>query len=393
MSAKTIKYLHRFSFILAVFVNGPNAYAVHQHIDQLANRIKHANQFENVPGYAFSVVKPDSKVTIVTAGNIKKGGKAIDENTLFRLASVSKTFTSVLTTKLVNQGQFTWSLALEDLLPNVPFKRSLAENMTLEHILSQSSGYIPNAYDNLIEANYSVERVIRELSKLEPICAPGECYTYQNAIFAAVDRGLTNHTKKSYQTLLDEQLFKPLKMQRASVGLQALIEDDNWARPHAMVRNGYYKQTTVKQSYYRYASASGINASIKDMGEWLKLMLGHYPEVLSKSDIEHLLTPKTKTTRELYRRHWREHLNAAHYGLGWRIYDFDGEKLVHHSGWVSGYRADVSFAPEHGIGLAVLMNAESNLINEISVDFWDDIFTSARNKAKKDNKQVTVAAR
>ena len=76
----------------------------------------------------------------------------------------------------------------------------------------------------------------------------------------------------------------------------------------------------------------------------------------------------------MYRRGWRSHLNDAHYGLGGRIYDFDGHALNYHGGWVKGYRADVSFAPDDGVGYAMLMNAESNLINQFTAQLWDKYF-------------------
>lgn len=364
-----------------------NAFALEGWINQFADEIKQANKKEKIPGYAFAIVKPSSDVTLVTHGVTHKKGKAIDKDTLFRLASVSKTFTSVLTSKLVDQGQLNWSLPLHQMVPDVSFNK----NITLEHILSQSSGYMPNAYDNLIEANYSVERVLRQLAKLDPICSPGKCYTYQNTLFAAVDKGLSIQTNKDYETLVQEQLFNPLNMDRASVGLKPLVEDDNWARPHAKVRNGKYIQTRVKPAYYRYASASGINASIDDMSKWVKLMLGHYPRVLSESQIEQLIQPKTQTTKELHRRHWLGHLKTAHYGLGWRVYDFEGKQLIHHGGWVSGYRADITFAPEYGVGLVFLMNAESNLINKFRVDFWDQTFKTVAKKNQQHQGIITAA--
>ena len=370
------------SFSVTLLCFSLNNHAADTWINQFATEIEQANQDEKIPGYAFAIVKPDSNTEIVTHGVTHAGGKAVNKDTLFRLASVSKTFTSVLAAKLVDQGQLEWNLPLNKLVPSVEFKPTHAKNITLEHILSQSSGYMPNAYDNLIEANYSVDRVLRQLAKLEPICAPSKCYTYQNALFAAVDKGLSNQTSKNYQTLLQEQIFTPLEMARTSVGLKPLIEDGNWARPHAKVKNGGFTQTRVRQAYYRYASASGINASIEDMSKWLKLMLGHYPNVLSENQIEQLIEPKTQTTKELRRRHWLGHLKTAHYGLGWRVYDYEGEQLIHHGGWVSGYRADITFAPEYGVGLVFLMNAESNLVNKVRVDFWNDVFKTSKKKAQ-----------
>lgn len=356
-------------------------------IKQFSNNVAKASKKEKIPGYAFAIVKADGSVVKVTKGVTHKKGKAVDQDTLFRLASVSKTFTSVLAAKLVRQGQLKWHLPLQQLVPDAPFSTS---EITLKHILSQSTGFTPNAYDNLIEANYSVDKVLGHLAKLEPICQPGQCYTYQNTLFAAVDKGLFQYTDKDYKTLLQEQLFTPLAMTRASVGHEALVQDENWARPHAKVSKGRYVQTRVKKAYYRYASASGVNASINDMSQWLKLMLGYYPDVLSSGQIEQLISPKTVTKKELYRRHWQGQLNQAHYGLGWRIYEFEGEQLVHHGGWVSGYRADVTFAPEFGIGLVFLMNAESNLINQFRVDFWDKVFAQAEKKPKR--KELKAAA-
>ena len=83
---------------------------------------------------------------------------------------------------------------------------------------------------------------------------------------------------------------------------------------------------------------------------------------------------KTKSKKEVYRRQWRKFLSDAHYGLGWRIYDFNGHTLNYHGGWVQGYRADIAFSPEYGVGYVMLMNAESNLINEFTPDFWERCF-------------------
>lgn len=103
-------------------------------------------------------------------------------------------------------------------------------------------------------------------------------------------------------------------------------------------------------------------------------MLGEFPEVISPELINEVTQPRVKTKRETYRRGWRPHLDDAHYGLGWRIYDFDGHKLAYHGGWVKGYRADVSFSPDTGAAFAMLINAESNLINYTTAEFWNAYF-------------------
>jgi beta-lactamase class C len=74
----------------------------------------------------------------------------------------------------------------------------------------------------------------------------------------------------------------------------------------------------------------------------------------------------------MYRREWRKQLTDAHYGLGWRIYNVDDIEIIYHGGWVQGYRADVAFSPQLGVGYALLMNAESNSINKLTATFWKD---------------------
>lgn len=99
-------------------------------------------------------------------------------------------------------------------------------------------------------------------------------------------------------------------------------------------------------------------------------MLLEYPDVVDQEMINSLTLPRVKTKRELYRREWRKQLKDAHYGLGWRIYNVDDIEIIYHGGWVQGYRADVAFSPQLGVGYALLMNAESNLINELTATFW-----------------------
>ncbi|GAB3024906.1 serine hydrolase domain-containing protein [Bowmanella dokdonensis] len=370
-----------FAACLSCFVVS-NGLAQDNWLGQFAEQVEQAAEQRNIPGYAFVVIQAGQPDQVFTYGKTSSDGEPVNQDTLFRLASVSKTFTSVLTAKLVEQGKLDWSLPLSRMAPDYPFEPELANSLTLGHILSQSSGYMPNAYDNLIEADYPVKRVLNELAGLKPICKPGDCYTYQNALFGVVSENLNTNLKQNYAELLHQHLLSPLGMNRASVGRQALIQDSNWAKPHVLIAKGRWHQVPVSEDYYRFAPAAGINASIRDMSQWLKLMLGQYPHLLSGHAIQQLLTPKIRTSRELYRRHWREHLKDAHYGLGWRLYDFDDEQLVHHSGWVKGYRADVGFSPKYQTGMVFLMNAEANLMNEITVNFWARFFEQMKSRAQ-----------
>lgn len=321
-----------------------------------------------IPGFSLVYLERGKDPVFLHQGVTEKNGDSIDQLTVFRLASVSKTFTGGLTAKLVEQGKLQWQQPLAELAPEFHYNRN-NQSITLKHLLSQSSGLMPNAYDNLIEANYELPRILNELAELEPLCPPGECYTYQNALFGVLDHYF-HKQNLSYEQLLEQEILSPLNMQYTGVGKSQLEQSDSWAKPHVLTRKKNWVKTRVADSYYHVAPAAGVNTNAHDLAIWLKAMLGEFPNIMTADLVADITTPYTKTTREMRRRTWRKLLKDAHYGLGWRVYDLAGQKIAYHSGWVKGYRAEISFSPETGIGLAMLMNAEANIINELGANFW-----------------------
>lgn len=330
----------------------------------------------NVPGYTFVYYEQGKTPQVYVFGKTHKGGANVTEDTVFRLASVSKTFTALLSAKLVEQHRLRWDTPISTLLPDIPFNVEGMETLQLQHIVGQSSGFMPNAYDNLIEADYSLQRVLTALSELDPLCIPGECYTYQNALFGALEYYLTNNNS-SYSREVQTQLFTPLGMKTASTGKGGLLTSESWARPHIAIARDKWREGGVESNYYRFSPAAGINASITDMTIYLQALLGEFPTIISPAMIQEVTTPRVKTSREKRRRGWRGMLKDAHYGLGWRVYDFNGKRINYHGGWVKGYRADVAFAPDYKTGYVMLMNAESNMINSTTAEFWKRYFKHA----------------
>ncbi|WP_370298021.1 serine hydrolase domain-containing protein [Aestuariibacter sp. GS-14] len=343
-----------------------------KHVEQEANKY-------NVPGYAMVFYQQGKAPVIVVYGKTHANGDAVTPDTVFRLASVSKTFTAVLMAKMVRQHQLEWNTPVVSLSTTLQSQGTMNPNLTLGHIVGQSSGYMPNAYDNLIEANYPLKRVLGQLAGLKPLCEPGECYTYQNALFGVIEEYFTGNNT-SYHRQLREQLLYPLGMETASAGKGGLLASEEWARPHIAIARNRWREGQVESNYYRFSPAAGVNASIKDMTRWLQAMLVEFPTVVPEDVIADVTTPRVKTSREVYRRGWRDNLTDAHYGFGWRIYDYAGETLNYHGGWVKGYRADVSFSPKYRAGYVMLMNAESNLINTTTADFWRTYFQEAKRK-------------
>lgn len=333
----------------------------------------------NIPGAAYAIVQGNK--IIATAGfGVRQQGSSepVDPYTVFRIASVSKTFAGSLSSLLAAEGHFSWDDKLVDYLPGFSFKSKKYNNqLKLEHLISQSSGVMPNAYDNLIEANVPLERILPQFSKIDPLCPPGQCYGYQNVLFSLIDQVMQKTTGKTYAQLLQERIFTPLQLPTASVGLDGFFATENRAMPHVRARGKWYP-VKVAESYYRFSPAAGVNASAVDLGYWLIAQLGHNTDVLPENVLGNVRTKRVKTRRDLRRKEWRRYLTDAHYGLGWRVYQFGQDQLMYHGGWVQGYRAEIAYSAEHQLGLVMLMNAESNLINELGTYFWSGALTAIR---------------
>jgi len=347
---------------------------------------------ENIPGATFAVVTPEKIVLIGTAGYTDTSRRTpVNENTVFRIASVSKTFAAGLAAVLVGEGAFGWDDRVVDHLPWFRLKGD-AGALRVRDLVGQSTGLIPHAYDNLIDDGVALERILPKLGDLGYVCEPGDCYSYQNIVFSLVDPVMAQSTGRSYAELMNEKIFRPLDMRNASVGYEPLVRNPNHARPHVKSR-GQWRTVDVEPNYYQLGPAAGVNASALDMARWLMAQLGANPEVLAPEMIRTVTDPRVETRRDLRRKHWRDILTDAHYGLGWRIYRVGAHELVYHSGWVSGYRADIAWSEEYGLGLAILMNSEGSTISELSTDFWQRVFRQPPASAGGELLTATAAAR
>ncbi|WP_105190063.1 serine hydrolase domain-containing protein [Pseudoalteromonas sp. T1lg48] len=356
---------------------GSDARQWHGFVDSYVADLERQLKQKRVPGAALSIVHPDYPSIALGFGKTKiRRGRQVDVNTRFRLASVSKTFAGSLAAKLAEQGVIELDAPVYQYIPELrgtDYKNTLK----VSHLLSHSSGLVPNAYDNLVESRMSYPDIVEKLLKVEPVCEPGECYGYQNVMFSLVGDVIERASGKDYETWVREDIFQPLRMRHASLGYEGMIADENYAYPHVRGRKRWHT-ARLKKNYYKVLPAAGVNASAADMVQWLKAQLGMYPSVLPPAALQTQVQPYTLTSKERRRRVWGEHVNEAYYGLGWRIYQYDNETIYYHSGWVQGYRTDIVVIPRLNVGFSLLINAETGLINELTTQFIDQLLSLPR---------------
>lgn len=199
----------------------------------------------------------------------------------------------------------------------------------------------------------------------------GRQHSYQNAAYSAIERVLEVQTGTDFNTLLHEKLFEPLAMDHSSASYEGIKSSGNKALPHL-----YYSRsrgrvlTSISEKYYNAVSSGGMNASASDMGKWLLLLTGHYPEVISKETLKEIYEPLATIRNRRYSRHW-DGVNRSQYAMGWRVLDNHGQKIVYHGGYVNGYRSEIAFAPDEGVGICILTNTNSSYPLEVIPDFFN----------------------
>lgn len=321
--------------------------------------VRHTLEEWDLPGVAVAIVHNDSIVFMKGYGVRRMGQpELIDTHTVFRIASLSKGFASLLTGLLVQENVLHWDDRVIQYLPNFSSKEpDNTQNLTIHHILSHTSGLVPHAFDNLIEANVSYINIIKELKEVSVVDSVGKQYGYQNVVYSLIGDIIESATGKKYEDLIHERLFEPLGMRDASIGWGPLIAEPNRASPH--IRRSYqWTPVLDKKAYYSVLPAAGVNASICDMAQWLRAQMGGMSQVIPPEILTTIQTPVIRTRGEMRRYYWNGRLRGAHYGMGWRIFDYAGHTMITHSGGIRGYLAQLAFIPEQDIGIVVLYNSK-----------------------------------
>lgn len=329
-------------------------------------------------GLAVAVVRGGETTLLKTYGVTEAGGaEAIAPHTVFRIASLSKGVASSLAGIAIAEGRLATDENAARFAPGFKLRGGAEKFLTIGHVMSHRTGLPSHAYDNLLEGGAAPDDIIKRYPELQLVCSVGACYAYQNIAFDIVGRALSSVYGMSFADLAREKLFVPLGMTTATVGEDAILSSASYARPHRRIRYksgklGPWRAAPVKAPYYRIPAAGGVNASILDMAEWLKAQMGARPDVLSPEVLAAIHEPRVETPAETARirpvstRYW-----DSSYGYGWRIYDYEGRRLVTHSGTVDGYTAQIAFLPDERVGLVILSNTRPRRVWRILPTFLD----------------------
>ncbi|KZS39328.1 hypothetical protein AWE51_12360 [Aquimarina aggregata] len=335
--------------------------------DSLSLFLEHYEKFfatnfnvSECPGAAVVIVK-DSTVVYKKGFGVKEihTQDSVDVNSVFRIASLSKGVTAVLAGNLVDQQELKWNQYIKESLNTFDLRnKEQASRLKVNHVLSHTTGLYPYTYTRLIQQGLSLDQIIRRFKRKGVVAREGVNYEYQNAIFSVIEKIMEKQTGTSFELLLKERIFEPASMHTASSTFAAIKSNTNVALPHSY--NHYSKKYSLDRlhkNYYNVAAAGGVNASISDMGEYLKVLLGYRPDIISKERLQEIFNPVICTSdKDTYVNLW-DGVTDSFYAKGWRILDYRGRRIVYHGGNVNQYKTQLMVDPDHKIAICVLFNA------------------------------------
>lgn len=332
------------------------------------------------------VISYKGQIALMKCFGTKKtaSSDSIDENTIFRLASVSKAVTGVLAGILANEKVIDLDDKIKDYIPDFRLKtKENTDSLTLRHILSHTSGMIPHAFDLMVEDHVPLDQMIAKLNEVDITAQPGKEYSYQNVTFSIFDPVVCTKTHKSFDEVLREKVFLPFGMKDASTGFEAFKNNPNKAIPHGGGDRNF-RPIPLNDRYYNTAPAAGVNASISDLGQFLIAVSGKDYEIIPREARNLVFTPQVEThLRGSYFRSW-DRVDSKQYSLGWRIVDYKNHKVAYHGGYVAGYRSEIAFCEEEEIGIAFLTNSPNSLVSK-SVPMFLNLFFANKLKLVQQN--------
>ena len=333
-------------------------------IDRIYSEYAAKNHF---PGYAFGIML-DGKLVYSGAGGFADIEKKVPATTqtMFRIASMSKSFTAMAILKLRDEGKLKLDDAVEKYIPELKGQRltSDAPVITIRNLLTHSAGFPednPWGDRQLADTDEELLSLLRNRVSLSNV--PSVAYEYSNLGFAILGHIIKKVSGISYEEYIRKNIWQPLGMNQAEweytkVPAASLAHGYRWV-------NGAWKEENLLHDG-SYGAMGGMITSIESFSKYVALHQDAWPP---RNDRE-TGPVKRSSVREMHQP-WRFiglNLNyrypggracpttsAYGYGLSWTR-DCEGHESIAHSGGLPGFGSNWRFLPEYGLGVILFAN-------------------------------------
>lgn len=311
------------------------------------------------PGLAVGVVY-DHQMIYAKGFGVKnvQTGEAIDEHTLFHMASVSKTLVVTGIMQLVEQGKINLDASISTYLPYFILADDRYQQVTVRLLLNHTSG-MPDeddfGWDRPEYDEGSLERYVRSMHDHKLLKDPEESFYYSNIGFEILGDVIAKVSGISFEQYMKERILIPTSMLESSFLIQE-IPYNELATPHILgIKEGFGPEISEIFPYHRaHGPSSTLYTNVVELCNYALTHLNRGEtsggaRILGNDSYDEMWTQNAPT----YWEGWSEFV-----GLGWFLGQYKGCNVRSHSGMDTGFRSNLLLLPENGVAIAIMTNAD-----------------------------------
>lgn len=345
----------------------------------------------DVPGLSVAIVV-DDQVLLAKGYGVRELGREtpVDADTLFAIASNSKAFTAAALAILVDEGKLRWDDRVQAHLPWLRLADPLASNdLRVRDLLCHRSGLGTFSGDLLWWGTpYSPREILERSVHLKPEHPFRSSFGYSNLMYLAAGEVVAAVSGQPWTEFVKQRILQPTAMDRSRLSIRDLEATGNFATPHKTFMDR--SEPIAWMNWDSMAAAGGILSSANDMSKWLQVQLrdGKLPDgssLFSEGNAYEMWQPQTiiPVSKSRSARIPSTHFRA--YGLGWSLADYQGHKVVGHSGGYDGMYSEVLMVPEKKLGVVVLTNSMTPIGTAITYRAIDSLLNAPKRDWSEEN--------
>ena len=299
----------------------------------------------HVPGVALGIVKAGRVETRVFGVTSIENPQPITVDTVFPIASITKTVAATAIMRLVQDGRVAVTAPVHQYLPDFRVQDEAASRtVTVAHLLAHTPGWEGqlSTDDRGAETLARFTSGLRDLPQLAP---PGAVWSYNNAGFGVAGRILEVITGKTIHDALRDLVFAPLDLPHAFTRTGTAMTH-RFAVAHRQQKSG---QTEVIRPFELplNVTAGGGAMSLASLVRYAQFHLsgGTGGKVLSPALLQQMRAPYVKKNG-----------TADEMGLGWHLRRLNGVLTAAQGGTGGGHCLHVQFIPDRDLAFAILTN-------------------------------------
>lgn len=327
-------------------------------LGRVEQRARELMDVSGIPGMAVAIVH-DGKVVFSEGFGVREVGteQAVDANTVFQLASLSKPVGATVVARQVAAGAVGWDTPVRQLAPWFALRDPyVSETVTVGDLYAHRSGLPDHAGDMLEDLGFDRAAVLDRLRML-PLGPFRASYEYTNFGLTAAATAVAEAARLDWADLSKREIYDPLGMAATSSRFADFAAAPDRAVGHIRVDDLYRRAEPGRQPDAQ-SPAGGVSSSVADMARWMTMVLGDGTfegrRVVAPEALLPAVSPQAVSSPPAV-----PDARAGAYGFGFDVgTSAAGRVVLSHSGaFNAGAATALTLIPSAEVGIVTLTNA------------------------------------